>query len=87
MWNENYQPSVNMDLVGSTLNGTAAKSSEDGQRAHGRHATIIRMGRALWQTPALTTEQQLSMKDCFFDDGSFPTSVESREALLKAKAR
>ena len=36
-----------MDVVRRTLGGIAARSSEEGQQALGRHARVIRLGRRL----------------------------------------
>ena len=76
---ENHK--VSMDFVQQTLNGIAARSEEDGCKGIGRHASIIRMGRQLWQTPSLTGEQQVGIRERFFDDGTFPLVTESKEAF------
>ena len=75
----------NMDLVHRTLQGMAAKSSDEGMKAIGRHARTIRLGRALWQSPPLDANATASVEERFFDDGSVPPQAEIRKAVAKAK--
>ena len=74
-----------MDLVRQTLEGMAARSSDEGLKAMGAHARTIRLGRALWQSPPLAEEHARNMRERFFDDGTFPPLGEVRKAVAKAK--
>jgi len=76
---------ITMNLVQRTLNGIAAHSAEDGSRGFGRHANIIRMGRALWQTPPLDSSQAHGITERTFDDGSLPSSEDSKRAFTSVK--
>ena len=69
----------------SCSSGLAARSSEEGVKAIGRHARTIRLGRALWQSPPLAEHVTSSMQERFFDDGTFPPLKEVEKALAKAK--
>ena len=75
----------NMNLVERILRGIAARSDDDGRRGFGKHAEIIRMGRALWQTSALDAVQRSGIRERFFDDGTFPPVEESKKAFAEAK--
>ena len=83
IWKSADTQAGNMDLVHRSLNGIAARSGDDGTRGFGRHSDIIRMGRALWQTPALDSMQQRGITERFFDDGKFPSSEESKFAVVR----
>ena len=54
----NSDPNVSMDFVHRTLTGIATHNRDDGSKNFGRHASIIRMGCDLWQTPPLTSAQE-----------------------------
>jgi hypothetical protein len=75
----------NLDLVHQTLPGIAARSSDEGQKALGRHARTIRLGRSLWQSDPLSSEIVTSMQERMFDDGCFPPLAEMRSIVAKAK--
>jgi hypothetical protein len=75
----------NLDLVHQTLQGIAARSSDEGQKALGRHARTIRLGRSLWQSDPLASEIVASMQERMFDDGCFPPLAEMRSIVAKAK--
>ncbi len=83
-WRPVHTSAGSMHMVHRTLSGIAARSADDGSRGLGRYTDIIRMGRALWQTPALTGDRARSIKETFFDDGRFPPSEEERQ-LFAAK--
>ena len=70
-----------LDLVRRTLAGVGAHCKDDGAEGFGKHATTIRLGKALWQSPALTETEAKTVQERFFDDGSFPPAD---EALKKA---
>ena len=63
----------------------AARSSDEGVKAIGRHAQTIRLGRALWQSSPLAADAAADMQERFFDDGTFPPLSEVRKAVAKAK--
>ena len=86
-WKDCTSAAANMQLVQRTLNGISARNTEDGQRAFGRHASTIRMGRALWQTPPLLPHEQQGIEETFFDDGSLPPLKESKAAFDAAKKK
>ena len=59
-----------MEIVRKTLNGISAKCSDNGLEGFGKHATPIRLGKELWETPALSpdrvsmvSENKLSMSE------------------------
>ena len=58
-------PTVTMDFVRRALDGIAAQSTDDGKKGFGRHASIIRMGRALWQTPPLKNSEERDITEHF----------------------
>ena len=70
----------NMDLVHDTLRGIAANDEDEGRIGFGRHATCIRMGRELWETPALRLEESRRIQERTFDDGTFPDTADSLKA-------
>ena len=74
-----------MDLVHQTLRGIAARSADEGQKALGRHARTIRLGRSLWQSDPLSAEVVGSMRERFFDDSYFPPLAEMRSVVAQSK--
>ena len=68
------------------LDGIAVRSSEEGQQALGRYGGTIRLGRALWQSPALTNNDKRGIEERFFDDGSVPAPDGLKKAAAKMKA-
>ena len=76
----------NMDLVQLTLQGMVARSSDEGAKAIGRHQQTIRLGRTLWQSPALEASVTARMNEVIFKSGHFPTQKDIRAALMKAKS-
>ena len=74
-----------MAVVENTLRGLAARSFDEGVKALGRHARTIRLGRALWQSPALDKDVINNMRERFSDDGTFPPLAEMRKAVAAAK--
>ena len=75
----------NMDVVRQTLDGICATSKEEGQKGLGRHATTIRIGRELWQSPPLDATAECKIQERFFDDGSFPAPDMLKKAVAKLK--
>ena len=63
-----------------TLQGIANHDCDEGRIGLGRHATCIRLGRELWQSQELTTEEKQAVKERFFDDGSFPAPKDDLDA-------
>ena len=74
-----------MDVVRCTLDGIAARSTDEGAKGLGRHAKTIRLGKSLWQSPSLTPEERNSIQERFFDDGSFPPLKVTKKALEEAR--
>ena len=72
-----------MDLVQQTLRGIAKNDVDEGCIGFGRYAACIRMGRDVWETPALSSDERTQAKERFFDDGSFP---ELKTVLKAAQA-
>ena len=75
-----------MEVVNRTLCGIAARSADDGSRGFGRHAGIIRMGRALWQTPPLAGARAEKITESFCDDLHFPPAEESKAAFAAKRS-
>ena len=73
-----------MQLVQQTLQGMAARNSEEGVKAMGPHARTIRLGRALWESPPLVEEVANTIEETLFD-GDFPPLAEMRKAVANVK--
>ena len=78
------RPAGNMDLIRQTLNGISCRSDENGVEAIGRYATVIQLGRNLWQSPPLTPVEAEAATERFFDDGSLPPVAEVLKAAQEA---
>ena len=78
------RPAGSMDLIQQTLDGLSCHNGENGMEAIGRHATVIQLGRNVWQSAPLTAAEQLSVQEEFFDDGSFPPAAEVLKAAKTA---
>ena len=65
-----------LDLVHETLRGIAARDADDGVIAFGRHATSIKMGREMWETPELTRQEKSRAQEQFFGGASWPHSID-----------
>ena len=74
-----------MDVVRKTLDGIAARSEDDGARGFGRHASTIRIGRNLWQSPQVPKSIATSISERLFDDGTFPPAAAMKKAVEKIK--
>jgi len=85
-WKPIQTAAGSMEVVNRTLCGIAARSADDGSRGFGRHAEIIRMGRALWQTPPITGSRAEKITETFCDDGRFPPSQESKAAFAAKRS-
>ena len=85
-WKPLQTSAGSMEVVQRILTGIAARSVDDGSRGFGRHADIIRMGRALWHTPPLTEARARNIKETFFDDGRFPPSEQSKAAFAAKRS-
>ncbi len=71
----------NLELVRNTLKGIAAHDEEEGQRGFGRNAASIRMGRSLWESPALSERERKSVAEhIFLNDGEYPTTKDALKA-------
>jgi hypothetical protein len=68
----------NLDLVHQTLQGIAIRNQEEGEKALGRHARTIRLGRSLWQSEPLSPEVVSKMRESVFDEKSFPRRKSDR---------
>ena len=75
----------NMDLVRQTLQGMASRNTDEGVKAMGRHARTIRLGRSLWESPALESNVSRLIEERFFDDGIFPPIKDVKKADTLAK--
>jgi hypothetical protein len=69
----------NMIVVEKTLQGLAASADGDDADAMSRHATTMALGRSLWASPQLTTEEINNMKD---RPSSYHISVKDAKAAL-----
>ena len=78
------RPAGNMDLIQRTLDGISCRSNDNGVEAIGRYATVIELGRNVWQSPPLTAAEAAPAKEQFFDDGSFPPVAEVLKAAQEA---
>ena len=61
-----------LDLIHETLQGIAAKDEENGALSFGRHATSIKMGRDMWETPELTSVEKRQAQEIFFGGSAWP---------------
>ena len=67
------------------LKGIAAQDEEEGQRGFGRNAASIRMGRSLWESPALSEhERKRAEEHSFPHTGEFPTTKDALKAAAAA---
>ena len=64
--------------------GIAARCEDDGAEGLGRHASIIRLGRALWQSPPLDASEKVRAKERCFQEGIFPPAAEAKKAAREA---
>jgi hypothetical protein len=74
-----------IEVVRRVLDGIAARSPEEGQRALGRYGGTIRLGRELWQSPALSRDDERRIKERHFDDGSVPAPDGLKKTVTKMK--
>ena len=82
-----YKSLASLDLVQCTLDGIAARSEEDGAEGFGKYQTTIRLGRSLWQTPALTAFEKAQVVTTNFTDNDFPSKEELTAAVTEAKRK
>ena len=75
----------NMDVVQQTLKGMCSRNADEGVKAMGRHARIIRLVRNLWESPPLESNVARLIQERFFDDGSFPPIKEVKTAVVLTK--
>ena len=73
-----------MKIIDDTLKGIAANDGDEGRLALGRHATTIRLGRDLWESPPLTLQERRQARQAIFDESTFPDPKESLDAADKA---
>ena len=52
------QPVGSLALIQKTLDGIASRSQDDGAEGFGRYAQVISLGKALWQSASLTSEEK-----------------------------
>jgi len=86
-WNDCTSAAANMQLVQRTLNGISARNAEDGQLAFGRHASTIRMGRALWQTPPLQDKEQHGISEIFLTMTVYLHSKKAKQHLTQLRKK
>jgi hypothetical protein len=77
----------NLDLVHQTLQGIAIRNQEEGEKALGRHARTIRLGRSLWQSEPLSPEVVSGMSESVFDENCFPPLKEMRNTIANMKKK
>jgi hypothetical protein len=81
------QPVGSLALIQKTLDGIASRSQDDGAEGFGRYAQVISLGKALWQSASLTSEEKRQAKERRFDEEAlFPppqTVIKSVKELLK----
>ena len=80
-----------MELIQNTLNGISSRNDDNGVEGIGRYATVIQLGRNLWQSPPLSAAEAKAATETFFDDGSLPQATEvlkaAQEAVKKEEER
>ena len=52
--------------------GIASRDEENGAISFGRHATSIKMGRDMWETPELTSVEKRNAQETFFGGSAWP---------------
>jgi hypothetical protein len=78
-WNNLDLQVGNLDLVHQTLQGIAIRSEEEGEKALGRHARTIRLGRSLWQSEPLSPEVVSGMSERSAAEGNAERHCEDQE--------
>ena len=85
------KPAGNMELIQNTLNGISSRNDDNGVEGIGRYATVIQLGRNLWQSPPLSAAEAKATKEILFDDGSLPPATTilkaAQEAVKKEEER
>ncbi len=62
-------------LIQRTFDGIASRSQDDGAEGFGRYAQVISLGKALWQSASLTSEEKKQIQEHRFDEeDNFPAS-------------
>ncbi|CAK0869630.1 unnamed protein product [Prorocentrum cordatum] len=85
-WKNEDTRAGSMDVVHKALNGMARLDATEQSTGFGRHADIINMGRALWQTPPLGERVAQRIVEVEFDSRGYPASEELRKAFAKKKS-
>ena len=55
-------------IIKNTLQGIAIRENPEGETGQGRHGNTIQLGKAQWETDALTAEQEQRVQEVSFDD-------------------
>ena len=84
-WKNEDAKAGSMDVVHKVLNGMARMDATEESAGFGRHADIMNMGRALWQTPPLQESVAKGIVEEQFDGKGYPGSEELRKAFAKKK--
>jgi len=77
------QHAGDIDVVKSTLQGIAARDTDEGALGVGRHAASVCLGNELWRTADLTETERRQARECTFRKGSFPKSKDALKAAEK----
>ena len=83
-WEHLKRHAGSMDLIHDTLQGIATRTEDEGAVGFGRHARSIRIGKSLWESPALTETEKRSVKEPLFDEDTFPPTQEALKAASAA---
>ena len=83
-YDQGKKPAGSMDLIQNTLNGISSRNDDNGIEGIGRYATVIQLGRNLWQSSPLTADEAKVATEKFFDDGSLPAAAEVLKAAQEA---
>ena len=62
-------------IIKNTLQGIAIRETNEGETGQRRHGTNIQLGRAQWETDALTAEQEQRVQEVSFDDLMSPDYI------------
>jgi len=80
---DNPQPVGNMDLVQRTIDGMWSSSEDDGILGFGRYSESIRLGRNLWQSPAIPEDAQAAIREDVMDPTAYPSGKDLKKDMLR----
>ena len=72
-----------MDVIRRCLDGMGTHAQENGTRGLGRHATTIRIGRDMWQSPPLSENVEQQIEEDSFNN--IPAAELLKKAVLRIK--